>query len=270
MKVLGVVLSILLVGVLLICTPSASGVQRSKRPNQDGFWFQLAVKENGGKESKNVEGTKTVIQRRCRRLGINCRIEQRPIDPANRLMLCVSTRMDSRRLKQILLAEGVEVRPIVSPPFPESLVEYLTRTEAEAATDAQEETLPFIEEDRETYLITERYLILTGNDLQNCVALASLLDFGKYEVNCRLKAAGAARLRAWTSANIHRHGATVLNREVISAAYIKAPIWYDFAASGFDKKRAQDLVIIFQSGNLPAPVELLNEGTQRRGAAGCQ
>lgn len=252
-------------GLLLIGPGSVSGEQRSKQKKPDGVWLLLAVKEKGSNGARTVERTKAVIEKRCRLLGIFCRIERRLSDQPNRLILRFSSGMALARVKEILLAEGVEVRAIVSPPFPEPLLEYTSRAEAEAARGADQGVFPFLDVDSETYLITKRALILTGNDLRSCSYLPTPEGFGKYEVNCRLRPAGSARLRAWTTANIDHYIAVLFNGWIVSAAYIKAPIWYDFTISGgFDKKQAQDLAVIFDSGNLPASVELLEEGSYRR------
>lgn len=266
MRALSVSLPFLFAGVLLIGPGWVNGEQRSKPQNKSGRWLLLAVNENGSNATKSVERTKAVIEKRCRLLGIYCKIERRLSDSPNRLLLRFSTRMALGRVKEILLAEGVEVRPIVSPIFPDLLREYSSRAEAEAAKGTGKEVFPFVDVDGETYLIVERTLILTGNDLRRCGYFRSSENFGKYEVNCLLKPAGSARLRAWTTANIEHYIAVLFNRWVVSAAYVKAPISYDFSVSGgFDKKQAQDLAVIFNSGNLPGSVELLEEGAYRPG-----
>lgn len=264
MRAFGACLRLLFVAVLVVGAASASGAQKRKPQNPGGFWLLLAVRDDGSIGTKSVERTKAVIERRCRRLGVYCRIQRRLSDQPNRLMLRFSTRMGSGRMKEILLAEGVEVRAVVSPPFPAPLLEYASRAEAEAAKGAEKEMFPFVDMGNKTYLIVERAMILNGNDLRSCVALASTEDFGTYEVDCRLKAAGSSRLRTWTTANINRYLAVVFNGRVFSAGYVKAPIWYDFVVSGgLDQKQAQDMAVIFESGNLPTSVELLEEGTYR-------
>src|SRR5688572_19355675 len=210
LRALAVCLPMLLAGLLPICA-TADNAQGPKRQKEDGIWLLIAVQESKSTYQQSVERTKAIIETRCRLLGIACKIERRPSDQPNRLWLSFSTRMALGRVKEILLAEGVEVRPILSSAFPDVLMEYSTRAEAELAKPVDAEVFPLVNVGTETYLIPERTRLLTGNDLRNCGYFTTPESSGKYEVNCRLERAGAARLKAWTTANIDRYIATIFS-----------------------------------------------------------
>lgn len=255
----------LLLVVVLSIGGTLAYAQKRRPKDQVGNWLLLAVTGDKSQEDRSVRRTVAVILKRCNGLGIRCKLQRQSGENANRLKLHFATRIDSTRVKRILLAEGLEMRPVVSPSFPEPLLEYPTREAALAAAVPETDAFPFVNEGVEKRLVVERTLILTADDLRNCGAFPSEDEgFGKYEVGCMLKSPGSARLKAWTGANINRYVALVFNRQVYSAAYVKAVIEYDFSVSGgFDRRQAQDLIIVFHSGNLPAPVELLDEGTSR-------
>lgn len=239
---------------------STSAAQKPKSQNKGGVQLMLAVTADSSRVDKVIARTVAVIRKRCRLLGIPCKFQRQMGEKANRLKIDVSTRMDADRIKRILLAEGLELRAVISPRFPEPMLDYPTRSQAMAAAGADNDV--FSSPGEEMYFITERTPFFTGDDLGSCVVLRSEENFREYEVDCRLKPAGAARLEEWTGANINRYVALIFNREVLSAAYIKAPISYNVVVSGgFNKREAQDATVVLQSGNLLALVELVDEGT---------
>lgn len=251
--------------LLLPGAPTAAAAQKRRGPrDRGGVSLALAVRAAGPLLERSVERTAAVIESRCRRLRIYCELRRPTGGEANRLVLRFSTPTDAGRVKRILLAEGLELRAAVSPPFPARMSEYATRAEAEAAAGAGDVVFPLADGGAGTHLITERTPILTGDGVRDCAALKSDEGFGKYEVDCRLRPEGAARLKAWTGANINRYVAVVFNGRALWAGSIRAPIEYNIVVSGgFDRRQAEDAAVILEGGNLPAPVELLEEGTYR-------
>jgi preprotein translocase subunit SecD len=248
-----------LLAFLLLVSTSESAAQKSKLQDQGGIRLALSVRADGPQVDQIISRTIAVIERRCRLLGIYCRL-QRPDEKANRVTLDFSTRMESERVKRILLAKGLELRAVISPSFPDPLLDYATLSQAMAAAGADNDV--FSSPGEERYLATERVPFFTGDDLRRCVVLRSAESLGEYEVDCRLKPAGATRLESWTRANINRYVAVIFDRGVLSVAYIKAPIFYNVVVSGgFNKRQAQDALVILQSGNLHPGVELAEDGT---------
>jgi len=241
----------------------ARAAQRARPRDRGGLSLLLAVKADGQRMEWSVRRTAAVIKKRCAALGIRCELRPQAGDQANRLLLRFSTSGDPGRVKRVLLARGLEVRGGVSPPQPSPLREYSTRAAAAAAAGNDTDVCPLGDSGAETYLVVERAAIVTGDDARDCAALRS---GGRgissvYEVDCQLRPAGAARLKAWTGANINRYVAVIFDGRVLDAPYIRAPIWYNIVVSGgFNRRQAEDVALILASGNLPAPVELLEEG----------
>jgi preprotein translocase subunit SecD len=253
---------------LLLGAITAPAAQRRAPRDRGGTSLLLEVKAEASRLKTSVARTAVVIRRRCARLRVYCHVRPQAGDGATRLVLRFSTTSDSGRVKRILLAEGMEVRAVVSPPNPEPTREYWTRAEAVAAAGAGGDVFPFkVYGKMQTYIVTERAPIVTGDDVLSAEAVRTsdgTFD-DVYEVNYSLRRAGGARLKAWTSANVGRYVAVVFDGRVVSAPYIKSPIWLDVVISGnFERRDAEDLAIALSAGNLPARVEMLEEKTYRR------
>lgn len=240
---------------------TAGAAQKRLKPREAGASLLLEVKAEASGVAGSAERTAEVIRGRCRRLRIRCLLRPRAGGRENRLALSFSGPMEAERVKRILLAKGVELRPVVSPLNPDPMAEYLTRAEAEAAAGAERDVFPLGAPDHETYIVTERAPVVTGDDVRGAFALrAPSHDSDGYEVDCQLKPAGAARLKRWTAANINRYIAVVYNGRALSAPYIRSPIWYNFVVAGnFTRQQASDVAAALGAGNLPAPVEVLEE-----------
>jgi len=249
---------------LLAGAAEFASAQRRAPRDRGGTSLLLEVRAEGARMSDVVGRAAAVIRRRCARLGVYCRVG--PGGAANRLALRFSATKDSGRVKQTLLAQGLELRAVVSPPNPHPLLEYATRAEAEAAAGGDRDVFPYEEYEGETYIVAERAPIITGDDVRSAVALRAQGDGHllsvSYEVDCRLRPAGGARLKAWTRANNNRYVAVVFDGRALSAPYIKAPIWLNVVVSGgFDRRQAEDLAVVIGAGNLPAPVSVIEETT---------
>lgn len=157
-----------------------------------------------------------------------------------------------------MLGQGLQVRAVDSKPFPDALKQYETREQAIEAA-GEKEVFPLSEAGGETFLIVEGPPILTGDDLRDCAALRDDSPL-IYKVDCSLKRQGSARLEAWTSANINRYLAVIFNGKAMSVAYIIAPISLNMELSGiFSPQQAREIAHILESGNLPAPFDIVLE-----------
>ncbi|HEX8355650.1 MAG TPA: hypothetical protein VF611_22275 [Pyrinomonadaceae bacterium] len=269
MKSLAQRLAPLAAALLLLGAAPPLAAAQGRRPPRDvgGTSLLLEVKADAASAARSVERTAAVIQRRCARLGIYCRLGPPPGGNANRLLLRFSAASDPGRVKKILLAEGLELRPVFSVPHPFPMLEYPTRAEAEAVAVATADADVFPLEgygEREAYVITARDPVITGDDLRDPVVMRAPRDTpgGGYVVDCRLRPAGARRLKAWTTGNTNAYAALVYNGRALVTLYVKAPVWYNVVVSGgFSRRQAEDAAVVLASGNLPAPVGVLEEGT---------
>ncbi|HKO46049.1 MAG TPA: hypothetical protein VJU84_22415 [Pyrinomonadaceae bacterium] len=151
------------------------------------------------------------------------------------------------------------MRAVDSKSFPNELREYSTYAEAQQAA-GRKEVFPLIDESRQTYIVAEGKPIVTADDFVKCVLLQPSPIIKRFEIDCTLSTRGGKRLESWSGANINRYIAVIFNRRAMSVAYVMAPIAYNVALSGkFNKPEAMEIANILESGNLPAPFEIVHE-----------
>jgi preprotein translocase subunit SecD len=255
---------------LLLCGTAASCVTTGVFGSRDagGVQMILAVKAEPAALEQAVRNASQVIQTRCNSLGVYCQVERQGGEGSNRIRLRVSGARNFGRVKAVLLAEGrLELRPVVSPPSPAPMTVYPTREAAEKEAGQRYDVLPYEEADMPTVFLTvEREPVVTGTDLREASAVAENdPDVEKnYSVAFTLRPEGAVRLGEWSGASVGRYLAIVLNGKVRSVPYIKSRITDSGQITGrFSKEQAEDVVLTLRSGNMPAPVEVLEEGAYK-------
>lgn len=249
---------------LLLCAATSClppGLLRSQLRDRGGIFLVVAVKSDA---PQAVERTMRVMGGRCERLGVYCEAEREGGADASRFRLRVSGAQDAGRAKAVLLSEGMELRPVVSPLSPAPIKTYPTRAEAESAAGASNDVLPFVaDQGRGSFLVVERAAIVTGDDVREAHPFdLSTPDYpGDYEIMFGLKPDGAHRFGDWTAGHIGSYLAIVLDGEVRSAPFIKSRIDDRGIINGrFSKQQADDISLVLSTGNLPAPVEVVQEG----------
>lgn len=232
--------------------------------DKGGIFLVVAVRAGGAQLEQSITQTIAVIERRCNQLGIYCKLQRQGSD---HVMLRVSSEMPAERVKSILLSAGLEMRAVVSNPSPAPLQSYSTEAEAKEAAGADKDVVPYNEADRgnsdanKKFVVVERTPIITGDDIRDARAMSVSDD---YEVIFSLKPEGAVKLQSWTRSNINNYIAVILNREARSIAYIRSEISDSGVITGrYTKEQAEDIAHVLMTGNLPAPVELVREGTYK-------
>jgi preprotein translocase subunit SecD len=255
----------------LLCAASAACTLPGPLWTRDagGVYMILAVKAEPATAEQNVSQAAQVIQTRCDHLGVQCKVERQGGEESNRLKLSVSGARDFGRIKAVLLAEGrLELRPVVSPPSPNPMQTYPTREAAEKAAGQNYDVFPYEEAGEPSgFLTVEREPVVSGADLRDASAAPATTGFDgdDYMIGFTLRPEGAVRFGEWTGANTGRYLAIILNGRVRSVPYIKGPISDSGQISGnFTKEQAQDIALTLRSGNLPAPIEVLEEGPYGR------
>jgi preprotein translocase subunit SecD len=264
-KRLSLLLALLLLGLSSACNRNRNG-QVFGPKDEGGIYLIIAVKAEAAQLDQSIQQTIAVIEKRCEQLYVYCKLERQSGDKSNQIMLRISSSKDPERIKSVLLSEGMELRAVVSPPSPAPVQTYSTR--AEAATEAGTDKDVFPYQDRsesvgttaEKFVIVESAPIVTGQDIRDAEAIP-YREAKDYQINFQLTPAGAQRFGQWTGANIDRYLAVVLNKRVRSVAYIKGQIFDSGQISGnFNEEEAGDIALVLKSGNLPAPIEALEEG----------
>jgi preprotein translocase subunit SecD len=261
-------LPILLLLCLALACHSAGRMFGPK--DEGGLYLVIAVKADAVQLDQSIQQTMAVIQKRCERLAVYCKLERQSGDKSNRIMLRISSPKDPERIKSVLLSEGLELRAVVSPPSPMPAQTYSTRAEATTAAGTDKDVLPYLEREEvkgaspEKFVVLERTPVVTGQDIRDAGVDNRMGGVNDYGINFQLTPAGAQRFGEWTGANINHYMAVVINRQVRSVAYIKTQIFDSGQITGrFTKEQAEDVALVLKSGGLPAPIEALEEGVYK-------
>lgn len=251
--------------LLSLCVGCDRLSAQRKPQDKGGLLLVLAVSATGDQLEQSTTRTIAVIEARCNQLGIYCRLQR---EGGGQVTLRVSGGLTPERVKNILLSQGLELRAVVSRPSPAPFERYGTREEAQAAAGADKDVLLYdeVEEggpiEKKRFIMVYRTPVVTGEDIRDAQAVLEYED--KYNVTFALRPEGAARLREWTRVNIHNYLAIVLNKEARSVAYIQSEISDTGVITGaYTREQAEDIARVLKTGNLPAPVEILREGTYK-------
>ena len=138
---------LLLALLLLLCTTASCAQlfrrqEKQKPQDKGGTELLLTIKADGARLDQSIEQAMAVIRKRCERLNIYCKVERRSGD---QIVLRFSTSMETGRVKNILLAEGMEMRAVVSNSSPAPAQTYPTQEAAAEAAGINKDVLPFIE-----------------------------------------------------------------------------------------------------------------------------
>lgn len=246
---------------LLLVLSSAIACNILGKPEpKSGSELLLQVETDAANSDRLVEQTLRAIETRADAIGANVKLQRKDSD---KIILRIGTTPRMELVKKLLLEEDrLELRPVVSPPSPSPVQTYPSSDAAKAAAKEGEEVLPDAGEmDEGRYVIVKAKPIIANEDLRDARAVASR-DGSFYQIVFTLKPDGAARFGEWTAANINNYLAVVLNKEVKSTPYIRGPITDSGQIEGnFTKQSAEDLALVLRSGNLPAPVKVLEEKT---------
>jgi preprotein translocase subunit SecD len=253
------------VALLLALAPSVGGTRAAQRPpsrrERDGVYFLLAVRAEPERLEAAVARTIEVMRTRCLKLFERCVVAR--AGEAGRVRVSVEAPRDRARVRAVLLAGGMEMRPVVSPSNPYPLKVY--RTREEAAAGAAGEVLPYDgAEEKGGFVVVERTTVITGDDVREAHPFDLTLPGGPddFDISFRLKTEAAARFERWTGANVRRYIAVVLDGHVRTAPYIMSGMSDAGLIRGhFTREQALDTSLVLMSGNLPAPLELIKEGT---------
>jgi preprotein translocase subunit SecD len=243
--------------------PRAAPPQLPAREEKGGIFLVVAVRAEPPRLDAAVARTIEVLRARCRKLFVRCGVT-REGEPG-RVRVNVEAPRDAARVKSVLLAGGMEVRPVVSPGNPAPLKVY--RTRAEVPAGAAGEVLPYDGgEEKGGFLVVERAPIISGDDVSEArpwdISFPRRPD--NLEVYFRLKPEAAARFARWTGSNIRRYIAVVLDGRVRTAPFIQTQMSDGGIIHGhFTREQALDTSLVMMSGNLPAPLELIEEGTYK-------
>jgi preprotein translocase subunit SecD len=130
------------------------------------------------------------------------------------------------------------------------------RDDGAAATNPGEPKKP------SKYVVLETPAIIEGSEMRDASAFSQSGNEGDYQINFSLKPEGERKFGAFTTNNVGKYMAVVLNDEVKSVASINEPIFGSGRISGrFTKVSAEDLALTLKSGSLPTKIDYQEERT---------
>ena len=265
--------------LLLVISTLACSLLRAKRAT--GWHVTLEIDRTAPDRQAAAEKTVAVIESRLNALGIaNSKVQVHGVTSNGRILVSLPDVPDRERLKKIITAEGLlEIAAVVSLPSPAPAKTYNTKEEALASlggtVPANRRVLPYGEQNgqvtggpntgeerKQKWVVVESPPIIDRSGLRNASAVQSRTGADEYQIAFSLKQSAADKFGAWTGAHVNDYLAVVLNEEVKSIAFIKSRIFDSGEISGrFTKQTAEDLAMILRSGALPAPVKIVEEGS---------
>ena len=157
--------------------------------------------------------------------------------------------LDIERAKRIIgSTASLELRLVVDSSY--------SKEELEKKLTKDTEILP-AREGGEWFLL-DRVPVISGSDLKT--AYMSQDEFGRPAVGFELKSEAASKFAEFTSKNIGRRLAIVLEEKVVSAPVIRSRISDRGQITGnFTPQEVRDLALILRTGALPTSVKILQE-----------
>ena len=228
-----------------------------------------------------VDQAKQIIDGRINKFGVKePTLQQVGAAASAQILLQMPGVEDPERVKKLIGSESkLEMVKVVSPDSPTPMQTYPTQEAALQSIGGKEtdtrKVLPYAERDDAPnaaqnpqakpsvkWVVVEYPAIVDGSELRDASATTQSQGASEYQIAFSFKPNGAQKFGEWTSNNVNKYMAVILNNEVKSAAYIKQAIFDQGQIDGrFSKASADDLVLSLKSGALPAPIEYLEERT---------
>ncbi|MEW6730905.1 MAG: protein translocase subunit SecD [Acidobacteriota bacterium] len=226
--------------------------------------FVMTDSAADARRDQAVKQAMEIIENRVNEFGVaEPTIQTHGAPKAYQILLQLPGVDDPERVKNTIKAESkLELKAVIGEGVP-----YPTKEAAQAAAGANGEVLPVAPtkvdtEARGGFLVVEKNPIITGLDMRDATGVPARYGTTEYEIHFTLNPSGAQRFEAWTSANIGKYLAIVLNGQVKSWPTIRDRISDRGQITGdFSKESAEDLALILRSGALPAKVIYLEERT---------
>ncbi len=217
--------------------------------------FTLRANEEIVIRSQTVEQAMETIRRRVDELGVTEPVITTHGNTGDQILVQLPGYEDVERAKEIIRATAqLELRLVEAGPM-------LFETDLPPANSAVENLVTILPTGESAWYQVERIPAITGRDLRNA---RQGIDFQTNTPNVEfsLHADGASRFRDFTTQNLGRQMAIVLDREVVSAPVIQGPIFNEGQITGsFTTEEALDLALVLRAGALPASLEYQEERT---------
>ena len=222
---------------------------------------KLSLKQNVEKQMKEQSVLQTIetLNYRLKMFGLSKRYLEREDSESDRLIFRIPKKKihDSERILKIISSLGMlEFKPVVTGPHP---------TEEEALKECGGSLsfdLELLRTDpkqtKSGYYVVKRSPIIHGAHMDK--VKPSKDAYGSPAITFKLNDRGAERMRDYTSSNIGKRFSIVINDRIISVQSINEVVSFDGQITGnFTVEEVKDLVLLWRSGGLPAPIKILEK-----------
>ena len=167
----------------------------------------------------------------------------------DRILIELPGFLDIERAKKIIgRTASLELRLVLDSSFSADELRKRATKDAEVLPSA----------DREEWFLVDKVPVVSGSDLKT--AYVSRDEFGRPAVGFELKGEAASRFADFTSRNIGKRLAIVLEGKVVSAPVIRSRISDRGQITGdFTPDEVRDLALVLRTGALPTDVSVLQE-----------
>ncbi len=236
------------------------GQQYTVSSTQDGYTLTLKPSEQQSLEKKAMQNSIETIRTRIDTLGVSEPVIQEYGLGKNQILVELPGVDDPGRVRDIIQSTArLEIHAVTGGPFP---------TQA-AATQSTNGAVPPDQElmayggtdagEQGQYYLLQRIAVVSGSDFRD--AQPGRDENGRPDATFILTRSAGDRFYDYTSKNINKPMAVVLDNKVQEVANIQSAIRDQGQISGLGEQKAKDLSLMLRTGALPASIHYLEERT---------
>ena len=227
---------------------------------QDGFTLTLKPSEQQALETKALQNSIETITTRINSLGVTEPTVQEYGLGKNQILVELPGVDDPGRVRDIIQSTArLEIHAVTGGPF-------ATQDAAKQANGGvippDQELLPYggtNDAEQGQYYLLQRIAVVSGSDFRD--AQPGRDENGRPDATFILTRAAGDRFYDFTSKNVNKPMAVVLDNKVQEVANIQEAIRDQGRISGLGEQKAKDLSLMLRTGALPASIHYLEERT---------
>jgi preprotein translocase subunit SecD len=236
------------------------GQQYNVSSTPDGYTLTLKPSEQQSLEKKAMQNSIETIRTRIDTLGVSEPVIQEYGLGKNQILVELPGVDDPGRVRDIIQSTArLEIHAVTGGPFP---------TQA-AATQSTNGVIPPDQElmayggtdagEQGQYYLLQRIAVVSGSDFRD--AQPGRDENGRPDATFILTRSAGDRFYDYTSKNINKPMAVVLDNKVQEVANIQSAIRDQGQIAGLGEQKAKDLSLMLRTGALPASIHYLEERT---------
>lgn len=236
------------------------GQQYDISSTQDGYTLKMKFSEQQALEKKALQNSIETISTRINSLGVTEPTVQEYGLGKNQILVELPGVDDPGRVRDIIQSTArLEIHAVTGGP-------YATQDAAKQANGGaippDQELLPYggtESSEQGQYFLLQRIAVVSGPDFRD--AQPGRDENGRPDATFILTRAAGDRFYDYTSKNVGKPMAVVLDNKVQEVANIQSAIRDQGQISGLGEQKAKDLSLMLRTGALPASIHYLEERT---------